>query len=136
MTRYPINIVSGQITSSTLQKLRWDIFNENLTLFFLFLKAVVNIPIQTHIISPLLLFRNKIISQLELGRPVEAEKKLIQYKLWRLDTEYFSESQDQNIISQSFPFFWNLWLWGKKWWNAFSKSQTRNTEMCFQLHHL
>ena len=45
--------------------------------FFLFLKAVVNIPIQTHIISPLLLFRNRIISQLELGPPVEAEKKLI-----------------------------------------------------------
>ena len=38
------------------------------TTYFLFLRAVVNIPIQTLIISPWLLFRKMIISQLELGR--------------------------------------------------------------------
>ena len=40
------------------------------TTYFLFLRAVVNIPIQTLIISPWLLFRKMIISQLELGPPV------------------------------------------------------------------
>ena len=35
-----------------------------------FLRVVVNIPIQTLIISPWLLFRKMIISQLELGPPV------------------------------------------------------------------
>ena len=35
---------------------------------FLFIRAVVNIPTQTLIISPSLLFRKMIISQLELGR--------------------------------------------------------------------
>ena len=45
---------------------RWGISIENLT-YFLFLRAVVNIPIQTSIISPWLIFRKMIISQLELG---------------------------------------------------------------------
>ena len=45
-------------------------FVENLT-YYLFLKAVVNIPIQTLIIPPWLLLRKMIISQLELGPPVE-----------------------------------------------------------------
>ena len=39
-------------------------------LMFLFLSAVVNIPIQTLIIPPWLLFRRMIISQLELGPPL------------------------------------------------------------------
>ena len=38
--------------------------------FFLFLRAVVNMPIQTLIIPPWLLLRKMIISQLELGPPV------------------------------------------------------------------
>ena len=37
---------------------------------FLFLSAVVNIPVETLIISPWLLFPKMIISQLELGPPV------------------------------------------------------------------
>ena len=41
---------------------------ENLEI--LFLKAVENIPIQTLIISPRLLFCKMIISQLELGPPL------------------------------------------------------------------
>ena len=41
----------------------------NLTVFF-FLRAVVNIPIQTLIIPPRLLFRKMIISQLEHGPSV------------------------------------------------------------------
>ena len=50
----------------------WGIFIENLTVFFfLFLRALVNIPKQTLIISPWLLFHNMIISQLELGPPVD-----------------------------------------------------------------
>ena len=51
-------------------EVRWGIFSENLTVFVLFLKVVVNIPIQTDIISPWLLLRRMIISQLELGPPV------------------------------------------------------------------
>ena len=48
---------------------RWGIFFENLT-YFLFLRAVVNIPIQTLIIPPWPLLRKMITSQLELGSPV------------------------------------------------------------------
>ena len=49
---------------------RWGFFFfENLT-YFLFLRAVVNMPIQTLIIPPWLLLRKMIISQLELGPPV------------------------------------------------------------------
>ena len=51
-------------------EVRWGIFFENLT-YYLFLKAVVNIPIQTLIIPPWLLLRKMIILQLELGPPVE-----------------------------------------------------------------
>ena len=54
-------------------EVRWDIFIESLTYFFIFhffLRAVVNIPIQTLIISPWPLLRKIIISQLELGPPV------------------------------------------------------------------
>ena len=50
-------------------EVRWGTFFENLT-YFLFLRAVVNIPIQTLIIPPWLLLRKIIISQLELGPPV------------------------------------------------------------------
>ena len=39
-------------------------------MFFSFLEAVVNIPIQTLMILPRLLFREMITSQLELGSPV------------------------------------------------------------------
>ena len=45
------NIVSGQIASDTLE-VESGIFIENLPDFFLFLRAVVNIPIQTLIILP------------------------------------------------------------------------------------
>ena len=63
------NIVSGQIASDALEVER-GIFIENLADFFLFLRAVVNIPIQTLIILPWLFFRKMIITQLELGPPV------------------------------------------------------------------
>ena len=45
------NIVRGQIASDTLE-VECGIFIENLADFFLFLRAVVNIPIQTLIILP------------------------------------------------------------------------------------
>ena len=51
-------------------EVRRGISIENLTFFFLFLRAVVNIPIQTLIIPPWLLLRKIIIPQLELGLPV------------------------------------------------------------------
>ena len=44
-----------------------EVFLLRIWLIFLFLRAVVNIPIQTSIISPWLIFRKMIISQLELG---------------------------------------------------------------------
>ena len=47
--------------------------------FFLFLRAVVNIPIQTLIIPPWLLLRKMIISQLELGPPVVYSWKEAQF---------------------------------------------------------
>ena len=43
---------------------------ENLTVIFLFLRTVINIPTQTLKILPQLLFHKMIISQLELGQPV------------------------------------------------------------------
>ena len=51
-------------------KVRWGIFIEIFDCIFLFLRAVVTIPIQTLIISPWILVRNMINSQLELGPPV------------------------------------------------------------------
>ena len=51
-------------------EVRCGIFSENCTEFFLFLKAVVNIPTQIVMISPRPSFRKMIISQLELGSPV------------------------------------------------------------------
>ena len=60
------NTVSGQIISDTLWKS--CIFIENLTVSFI-LKNNRNIPIQTFLISPRLLFRKMIISQLELEPP-------------------------------------------------------------------
>ena len=48
-------------------EVRWGIFLRIWRIFFLFLRAVVNIPIQTSIIPPWLLLRKMIISQLELG---------------------------------------------------------------------
>ena len=62
--------VSGQITSNTLWK-RGEVFFLRIWRIFLFLRAVVNIPIQTLIIPPWLLLRKMIISQLELGLPVD-----------------------------------------------------------------
>ena len=45
-------------------------FSLGIWLYFYFLRAVVNIPIQTHVFSPRHLLRKMIISQLELGPPV------------------------------------------------------------------
>ena len=64
--------VSGQITSNTLWK-RGEVFFLRIWRIFLFLRAVVNIPIQTLIIPPWLLLRKMIISQLELGPPVNKQ---------------------------------------------------------------
>ena len=66
------NIVSGQMANDSFSK--WgEVFLLRIWLcfFFLFLRALVNIPKQTLIISPWLLFHNMIISQLELGPPVD-----------------------------------------------------------------
>ena len=61
--------VRGQITSDTLWK--WgEVFLLRIWRICLFLKAVVNIPIETLIIPPWLLLRKMIISQLELEPPV------------------------------------------------------------------
>ena len=62
------NVVSGQITRDACWKVKYVYWEFDC--IFLFLKVVVNIPIQTLIISPWLLFRKMIISQLELGLPV------------------------------------------------------------------
>ena len=51
-------------------EVRWGNFMENLTVIFLFLGTVINIPTQTLKILPWLLFHKMIISQLELGQPV------------------------------------------------------------------
>ena len=51
-------------------EVRWGIFFLRIWRIFLFLRAVVNIPIQTLIIPPWLLSRKMIISQLELELPV------------------------------------------------------------------
>ena len=51
-------------------EVRWGIFFLRIWRIFLFLRAVVNIPIQTLIIPPWLLLRKMIISQLELRPPV------------------------------------------------------------------
>ena len=61
-------MVSCQHRKRCTVLLRWGIFIENL-IVFTFLKAVLNIPLQTLIISPWL-FRKMIISQLELRLPV------------------------------------------------------------------
>ena len=61
--------VSGQITSNTLWK-RGEVFFLRIWRIFLFLRALVNIPIQTLIIPPWPLLRKMIVSQLELGPPV------------------------------------------------------------------
>ena len=45
-------------------------FFREFDVFFLFLRAVVNMPIQTLVIPPCPLLRKMIISQLELGPPV------------------------------------------------------------------
>ena len=51
-------------------EVRWGIFYwEFDCISYSLIKAVVNIPIQTLVISPWLLFRKVIISQLELGLP-------------------------------------------------------------------
>ena len=58
-------------------EVRWGIFFLRIWRIFLFLRAVVNIPIQTLIIPPWLLLRKMIISQLELGPPVVWRGNLI-----------------------------------------------------------
>ena len=63
-------------------EVRWGIFFENLTNFFLFLRAVVNIPIQTLIIPPWPLLRKMIISQLKLGPPAQQYANLTKIH-WR-----------------------------------------------------
>ena len=60
---------SGQITSDTLWKYG-EVFLLRIWRIVLFLRAVVNILIQTLIIPPWLLLCKMIISQLELGPPV------------------------------------------------------------------
>ena len=65
--------VSGQITSNTLWK-RGEVFFLRIWRIFLFLRALVNIPIQTLIIPPWPLLRKMIVSQLELGPPVIQRK--------------------------------------------------------------
>ena len=57
-------------------EVRWGTFIESLTVFFYFLGAFVNFPIQTLIFSPWLLLRKVIILQLELGRLVVSLQKL------------------------------------------------------------
>ena len=70
--------VSGQITSNTLWK-RGEVFFLRIWRIFLFLRALVNIPIQT---PPWPLLRKMIISQLELGPPViQPENFLIEFVL-------------------------------------------------------
>ena len=51
-------------------EVKWHIFFLRIWRIFLFLRAVVNIPIQILIIPPWLLLRKMIISRLELGPPV------------------------------------------------------------------
>ena len=62
-------------------EVRWGIFFVRIWLIFLFLRAVVNIPVQTLIISSWLLFRKMIISQLELGPPVERTSLFFVYAI-------------------------------------------------------
>ena len=62
----------------------------NFTLFFLFLRAIINIPIQTLIISPWLLFRKMIISQLELESPVHAAALVAFFS--RIERQFTSEN--------------------------------------------
>ena len=56
-------------------EVRWGIFRLTFDVFFLFLRAVVNIPIQNLIIPPWLLLHEMIISQLEFGPPVNDRDK-------------------------------------------------------------
>ena len=88
LNRLLFNIVRGRSPGDSCKRsdnkwctveVRWGIFIENMTVFYLFLRAVVNIPVQTLvIISPWLLFCKMIISQLDLGPPVKwPETKLI-----------------------------------------------------------
>ena len=58
--------------------------------FFLFLRAIVNIPIQTPIISPWLLSRKMIISQLELESPVHAAALVAFFS--RIERQFTSEN--------------------------------------------
>ena len=97
------NVVSGQITRDARWKVRY--VNWEFDCIFLFLKVVVNIPIQTLIISPWLLFRKMIISQLELGLPVVRPdiSKLKFMKIRSRGLNQFSwlklKQQDQNVHS-------------------------------------
>ena len=93
------NIVSGQMASDSLSK--WgEVFLLRIWLcFFLFLRALVNIPKQTLIILPWLLFHNMIISQLELGPPVDW---LIEWP--PLSKNMFKKSQNQtHVLTKVFP---------------------------------
>ena len=75
---------------------RWGIFCENLTSFFLFLRAVLNIPIQTHIISPWLLFCKMIISHLEYG-PLVIDVALTSNKSYKRQWIYEIHIFEQRI---------------------------------------
>ena len=71
--------------------------------FFLFLRAILNIPIQTLIISPWLLFRKMIISQLELESPVHAAA-LVAFFFTHRKAVYkwtFSHKKKKNIINNN-----------------------------------
>ena len=87
---------------------------ENLTVFF-FLRAVVNIPIQTLIIPPRLLFRKMIISQLEHGPSVRERVEKNKHSSRRLVsvfasnptlltfTDSFARGESNVLISGSIP---------------------------------
>ena len=78
--------ISGQITSNTLWK-RGEVFFLRIWRIFLFLRALVNIPIQTPIIPPWPLLRKMIISQLELGPPGHFELGFFASRIRRSEME-------------------------------------------------
>ena len=89
-------------------------------LYFYFLRAVVNISIQTLLFSPWLLFRKMIISQLDLGLPVvDLETALGEWgeRFHRRSPEWFiKQLQSLSLLySPNDPvstFIVNLSVWG------------------------
>ena len=92
------NIVSGQIASDALWK-SGEVFSLRIWPYFLFLRAVVNIPIQTVTISSCLLFRKMTISQPELGPPMSSHDVVDSHPLRLLPMIY--RSRYTNFISSS-----------------------------------